>query len=76
MDESTPSKPHSPAFDPETTAAMAMALDQVCRALNIDDDKPARATIAKRILDLARDGERDVMKLRDRVLQEARGGQL
>jgi hypothetical protein len=75
MHESTLlSNASTPAFDPETTAAMAMALDQVCDALKIDGDKAAREAIAMRIIELARRGERDVTKLRDRVLKEANGG--
>lgn len=58
-------------FDPETTAAMAMALDQVCEALKINCDKTAREVIAARIIELARRGEHDATKLRDRVLVEA-----
>jgi hypothetical protein len=66
-------KSDNSTFDPETTAAMAMALDQVCDALKIDADKSAREVIATRIVELARRGERDPMKLRDRLLREAHG---
>jgi hypothetical protein len=59
------------AFDPETTAAMAIALEQVCDALTINGDASAREVIATRIIELARRGENDAEKLRDRVLREA-----
>ena len=57
------------AFDPEATRAMSTAFDDVCRALKVDDAH-ARESIAMRIIDLARRGERDPVRLRDRVLKE------
>ena len=62
------------AFDPETIAAMATALEQVCAALRINGDAIAREVIATHIIELARRGENDAEKLRDRVLSEANGG--
>ena len=50
------------AFDPETTAAMAMALETVCKALRIKGNPAARQVIAARIIELARRGERDARK--------------
>jgi tartrate dehydratase beta subunit/fumarate hydratase class I family protein len=64
------------AFGPETTAAMATALEQVCEALRINGDATAREVIAERIIELARRGEHDPTKLRDRVLDEANGASL
>jgi hypothetical protein len=61
------------AFDPETTAAMATALEQVCETLRINGDATARQVIADRIIELARRGEHDATKLRDRILDEANG---
>ena len=61
------------AFGPETTAAMATALEQVCAVLGINGDATAREVIAERIIELARRGEHDATKLRDRVLEEANG---
>lgn len=49
---------------------MSMALDDVCKTLNISDG-PAREVIAERIIALARNGERNPTLLRDRVLREA-----
>jgi hypothetical protein len=62
------------AFDPETVAAMATALEQVCDTLRINGDATAREVIATRIIELARRGESDAEKLRDRVLSDAKGG--
>jgi hypothetical protein len=61
------------AFEPETVAAMATALEQVCDALRINGDATAREVIATRIIELARRGENDAEKLRDRLLREANG---
>jgi hypothetical protein len=56
-------------FDQKDIAAMSMALDDVCKSLNILDG-PARETIAERIVRLAMTGERSPTLLRDRVLRE------
>jgi hypothetical protein len=74
MPESSLFTHDDPTFEPETTAAMASALDQVCEALNINGNATARETIAVRIIELARRGVRDPTKLRERVLAEANGG--
>ena len=60
------------AFDSHDIQAMSMALEDVCKALNLpDSDRHARETIALRIIELARRGERSPTRLRDRVLKEA-----
>ncbi len=60
------------AFEPNDIAAMSMALDDVCKTLNLGDRQhPAREVIAARIIDLARQGVRSPTILRDRVLHEA-----
>jgi hypothetical protein len=59
-------------FDPEATSAMSAAFDQVCAALKLPaSDVRGRETIAARIVELARRGERDPASLRDRVLRDA-----
>ena len=58
-------------FDPQDIKAMSMALDDVCRTLNLRDNSSAKEVIAARIIDLARRGERSPTRLRDRVLHEA-----
>jgi hypothetical protein len=57
-------------FEQKDITAMSMALDDVCKALNILDG-PAREVIAERIIALAMNGERSPTRLRDRVLHEA-----
>jgi hypothetical protein len=58
-------------FDHKDITAMSMALDDVCKILNLRDDNSAREVIATRIIDLARAGERSPARLRDRILHEA-----
>ena len=58
-------------FDQKDITAMSMALDDVCKLLNLRDDNSAKEVIASRIVDLARAGERNPTRLRDRVLHEA-----
>ena len=55
------------AFDHD----MSMALDDVCKTLNLTGGaNAARQIIAERIIELARRGERSPTVLRDRVLHE------
>ena len=64
----------SAAFEPSDIQAMSLAYDEVCNALHINGDISARETIAERVIELARRGERCPRGLRDRVLAEANGG--
>jgi hypothetical protein len=59
------------AFGPDALQAMSTALEEVCRMLHIDHNQGAREVMAARIIDLARSGERDAKRLRNRVLREA-----
>lgn len=59
------------AFDPDTLRAMSTALEEVCRMLKVDGDPGAREVMAVRIIELARRGQLDPKRLRDRVLREA-----
>jgi|HubBroStandDraft_3_1064219.scaffolds.fasta_scaffold408872_1 hypothetical protein len=56
-------------FDPNDIAAMSTALNDVCSMLDLPDG-PARKVMALRIIDLARTGERNPVRLRERVLRE------
>jgi len=64
----------SVAFEPNDIEAMSHAYEDVCHALHINGDARARETIAERVIELARRGERCPTALRDRVLAEANGG--
>jgi hypothetical protein len=65
---------HDAAFDPVDIKAMSMALDEVCKVLELDGSATAKEVVAIRIIELARRGERSPTKLRDRILMEANGG--
>jgi hypothetical protein len=62
----------SGVFEPEDIEAMSRAYKEVCNALNIDSDTRARETIAVRVIELARRGQRCPTVLRDRVLAEVK----
>jgi hypothetical protein len=62
-------------FDPETVRAMSAAFDEACRALKLPDGaKRERETVAVRIIDLARRGERNAKRLCEHALSEPRSG--
>ena len=61
-------------FEPNDIQAMSLAYEDICDALHINGDLRARETIAVRVIELARRGERCPTVLRDRVLAEANGG--
>ena len=61
-------------FEPNDIEAMSLAYEQVCNALHVNGDAEARETIAARVIELARRGERCPTALRDRVLAEANAG--
>ena len=65
-------------FGPRDIQAMSMALEDVCTILTLtDDDKSEKERLAKKIITLAKGGERDAALLRDRMLREiahGRGG--
>ncbi len=50
-------------FDPDTIHAMGAAFDDVCRALDTDGHDVASRLIARKIIELARAGERDQARL-------------
>lgn len=62
------------SFNLANIQAMSSALDAVCVALKFPPAaRGARQTVANRIIGLARHGEKDPARLRDRVLSEANG---
>jgi hypothetical protein len=59
-------------FEPELTHAMSIAFDEVCQVLKLSDTAVReRETVAVRIIEWARRGERDPARLRERVLRDA-----
>jgi hypothetical protein len=61
-------------FEPAAIQVMSVALDDICKALNIPADAIAREVIAIRVIELAGRGARSPTELRDSVLAEAKGG--
>jgi hypothetical protein len=61
-----------PFFGSDDIKAISIAFDEVCSKLGLTDDKKQeeREVLAKRIMALARHGERDPAALRDSVLRE------
>jgi hypothetical protein len=51
---------------------MSRALDEACKALNVNGDARHRETIATRIIDLARSGVFDAKALSARVIAETK----
>lgn len=59
-------------FEPDAVSAMSTAFDEICRSLQLPDGATReRETIAVRIIELARRGERDAKRLSERILREA-----
>ena len=57
-------------FEPEHILAMATAFDETLRALKlVDRTDPLTDIVATKVIEVARTGERDPQRIRDRVLQ-------
>ena len=54
------------AFDPETTKALGSAFEIVCK----EKPRSSRELIANRIIQLAKGGEVDVIRLSEKVINE------
>ena len=61
------------AFGPEDIKLVSRTSEATCKALNVNGETTERQTIAVRIIELARRGERDPTKLLSRVVHEANG---
>jgi hypothetical protein len=57
------------AFDQEAIDIMATAFEGTCLALGLADGHPRREYVAKAIIELAQQGERDPERLRDRTIE-------
>jgi hypothetical protein len=69
--------PQDDAFQPDDVKAMSMALDALCRELKLDGDTTAKETVAVRIIELARRGERSPTKFaRSNITRGGRGDPL
>ena len=58
---------HGRAFGPEDIKIFTTVFDDVLSTLHLDRDDPATVTVAKRIIALANQGERDPARLREGV---------
>jgi len=68
-----PLKPYlqGAVFDEETLAAMTAAFEDALRELRLTDrSDPITAMVAQKIIDCARQGERDPARLRDLALKD------
>jgi hypothetical protein len=66
---------HSQAFSPEDIIVISAAFEDTLRTLGLTDrTDPATDIVAKKVLELARQGERDPVQLRERVVQALTNG--
>ena len=54
---------HGASFDPETTSLMAAAFDEACRVAGQAQPRSVKEVMARRIIEAATRGERDLQKL-------------
>ena len=61
---------YGPVFEPEEVASLTAAFDAALSKLGlVDREEPMTTTVAKLIIQLAKDGERDPKKLCDQALK-------
>ena len=67
-----PSRPlaQDDSFSPEDVTALATAFEGALRTLGVDRSDPVVLSVASRMIELARHGERNPTRLRDYVLDE------
>jgi hypothetical protein len=67
----------SAAFDPEDITAITAAHEMALKRLGVNDRKSAMAfLIAKTVIQIAKDGERDPKRLSERVIRSLQSRQL
>jgi hypothetical protein len=70
MSIQVPLKSEQEVFGPDTIAVLATALKDALHHLRLlDRNDPTVNKVAKKIIELARQGERDPSRLRDRAIQ-------
>jgi len=68
-----PESPSFEQFEQDEIVDMALAVDDVCKVLDIpSEDAPTLKSIAERVVEHARRGERDPAVLAERVISELR----
>ena len=73
MAATIPFSNYNSAFNENDVEAMSLATEEVCHSLGISNNKKAAEVVASRIVELAKRGERNPTRLRDRVVAEANG---
>jgi hypothetical protein len=64
---------HNHAFDPEDVKVLVGAFEDTLLALNLTNRQgPLEISVAKLIIEFAKEGERDPVRLRDLVLKTVR----
>jgi hypothetical protein len=59
------------AFEPDTVKSMSIAFDRAVLSLNLTDhDEAFRYVVAKKIIEIARKGERDPARICERALDD------
>jgi hypothetical protein len=67
----------SAAFDPEDITAITAAHEMALKRLGVNDRKSAMAfLIAKTVIQIAKDGERDPKRLSERLIRSLQSRQL
>lgn len=62
------------AFDPETVEMLGRCFEDILRALNlVKRSDPIALYVAERVIEFAKWGERDPVRLYERVLESLRG---
>jgi hypothetical protein len=56
------------AFEPEHIESMAAAFLDLCRELDLHEHDPLREVIARQVIEFARRGERNPVKLKEMVM--------
>ena len=73
MPFSDPAEREQEIFGPDTVAVLAAALEDAVRQLRlVDRNDPVVTMVAKTIIELARRGERDPVRLREQAIQSLR----
>jgi hypothetical protein len=62
------------SFEPEEAAHIAAAFDDILRDLNLTDrTDPLTQIVAKKVIELAQNAERDPIRIREKVLIDIKG---
>ena len=61
---------NGPVFSPADIVILSTAFEDALRALNLTNrDDPTTEIVAKKIIEIAKQGERDPVRLRERAIQ-------